>query len=129
MSTKSIIPLIVFNLYISSCGTDDRPKDEAINSEEAEAQPDEESKMLERNTIQPQYSPDKLYKGMSKEEVLDLLGIPVSFYTFPKLTYLYGPDEEFCLKQYTNCKIYFDRTDRLTDFDQIDTEWINILSF
>ena len=146
--TKSILPVL---LLLCSCGTVDTVNvgnPEAQETKEIESVDDSEQAYQdeqdrqkeiddlnsqeiepEAETSQPQWSSDKLYKGMSKELVLELLGTPESIDAGWRVTWNYAVSNAFCVKEYYGCAVYFDSKGGLSDFYEIDGEWIHVTSF
>jgi outer membrane protein assembly factor BamE (lipoprotein component of BamABCDE complex) len=121
MNTKSILTLLWSLLYSCStlsCGSDDRS--------EAQKEADQQEAELEPGVLDPQFSPDKLYKGMPKSEVLAILGDPKSL---SGGTWVYAYDSEYCTNLKLNCYVYFDMAGFLSYTYAIDSAVMHVESF
>lgn len=77
------------------------------------------------------YDGSKVFKGMSQQEVLDLLGTPNtidSSYYFAVRWEYDGEDNLFCANHYL-CWITFDEDKKVKSTYEIDGEWLEVLSF
>jgi len=138
---KSILAFLIF--LVSACGTfetvnigpqDDKTPPTIDDKDDGvpEVLPDTDSDSEDDLDRQPQWSSDKLYKGMPQEQVEDLLGIPtrinVQGTAFGNQWIYRADDFLFCANSW-ECLVTIDKYGELKDVDYIDAEWIHITSF
>jgi hypothetical protein len=142
MSNYNFTLFVALCLSCCSCGTFEEvniatespetpPTIEDNQDEVPEVPKDTESSTEDDLDRQPQYSSDKLWKGMSMDLVLDLFGTPDSIEDdFQGLRWIYGYDLEFCASdnRFIDCEIHFSR-DVVSDQKKIDPEWMHVTSF
>lgn len=78
----------------------------------------------------PLYDGSKIYKGMSQEDVLDLLGTPATISVSGNV-WIYEGNSGYCEtdNEFLDCKIIFNPSKKVDSIDRINGELLEVTSF